>query len=78
MHQLRIELDASARDELVARGFSPTFGARHLAATLESVCNVEIAKKIRRDDRSRAGDRDALVFVDGEFEFVACCAKEAE
>jgi len=61
MHQLRIELEAPARDELVARGFSPTFGARHLTATLESVCNVEIAKKIRRDDRSRAGDRHALV-----------------
>jgi hypothetical protein len=60
-HGLQIELDPSARDELVARGFSPIFGARHLAATLESVCNVEIAKKIRRDDQGHSVDREALV-----------------
>ena len=61
VHGLRVELDRSAREELLARGFSPLFGARHLAAVLENVCNVEIAKKIRRDDRRGAADRDALV-----------------
>ena len=61
VHGLGLELDESAREELLARGFSPLFGARHLAATLESVCNVELAKKIRRDDRRGATDRAALV-----------------
>jgi hypothetical protein len=61
VHGLDLVLDASARDELIRRGFSPAFGARHLSATLESTCNVEIAKKVRRDDRSGVDDRDALV-----------------
>jgi len=61
VHGLEIELHESAREELIRRGFSSTFGARHLAATLESICNVEIAKRIRRDDRERRQDRGALV-----------------
>jgi hypothetical protein len=61
LHGLHIELRPSARAELIRSGFSPTFGARHLAATLESVCNVEIAKKVRSDDRSPDCDREALV-----------------
>jgi hypothetical protein len=55
LHGLTIELAPSARQELIRRGFSPTYGARHLASTLEAVCNVDIAKKVRDDDR---GDRD--------------------
>ena len=61
LHGLRLELDASARAELIRRGFSPVFGARHLASTLEAVCNVEIAKKIRRDGRSDERDRQSLI-----------------
>ena len=53
VHELRLVLDPSAREELVRRGFSPVYGARRLATVLESVCNVEVAKRIRRDDRSR-------------------------
>lgn len=61
MHGLRLELDDSAREEFVRRGFSPVYGARHLAAVLESVCNVEVARKIKRDDRAGTVDRGALV-----------------
>ncbi len=61
VHGLRIVLDASARAELLRRGFSPDFGARPLAAMLESVCNVEIARKIRADDRGRRVDRRSLL-----------------
>jgi hypothetical protein len=61
VHGLELALDPSAREELLRRGFSPLFGARHLAAVLENVCNVEIARKIRRDDRRGPADRDALV-----------------
>ncbi len=57
MHGVRIELEPSARAELIRRGFSPVFGARHLASTLEAVSNVEIAKKVRRDDRSEGRTR---------------------
>jgi len=61
VHDLQLVLDESARNELIRRGFSATYGARHLATMLESVCNVEIAKKVRRDDRGREAGRGALV-----------------
>ena len=61
MHGLRLLLEPSARNELVQRGFSEAFGARRLAATLESVCNVEIAKKIRSEDRSDDADRARMI-----------------
>ena len=60
-HGLRLELDPSARDELIRRGFSPIFGARHLASTLDAVCNVEIAKKVREDDRGSDVDRRKII-----------------
>ena len=47
--------------ELIDRGFSPVYGARHLAATLDSVCNVEIARKIRVDDRRSNIDKESTV-----------------
>jgi MoxR-like ATPase len=61
VHDLELRLDDSARSELLARGFSPVSGARRLAATLESACNVAISQRIRRDDRRRNTDRDSLV-----------------
>lgn len=61
VHELRLTLDADARAELIRRGFSHTFGARRLGATLESVCNVEIAKKIRNEDRASNDDRAKLI-----------------
>lgn len=61
LHGLRLVLDPSARSELIRRGFSSVYGARRLAATLESVCNVEIAKKVRQDDRNAIGDRQQLL-----------------
>jgi hypothetical protein len=61
VHDLELVLDPSARRELLARGFSPAFGARRLAATLESVCNVAISHRIRQDDRRVAKDAEALI-----------------
>jgi hypothetical protein len=61
LHGLTIELSAAARAELIRRGFSPIYGARHLASTLEAVCNVDIAKKVRDDDQSDDSERTALI-----------------
>jgi ATP-dependent Clp protease ATP-binding subunit ClpA len=60
-HGLRLVLEGPARMELIRRGFSAAFGARRLGATLESVCNVEIAKKIRQEDRASNEDRAQLI-----------------
>ncbi len=61
VHDLTLVLDPFARRELLARGFSPSLGARRLAETLEAVCNVAISHRIRRDDRRGPTDREALV-----------------
>jgi MoxR-like ATPase len=61
IHDLELVLDDTARRELLARGFSPALGARRLAATLESVCNVAISHRIRHDDRRGPKDSDALI-----------------
>ncbi len=61
VHGLRLILEADARAELIRRGFSDAFGARRLGATLESVCNVEIAKKIRDEDHASDDDRTQLI-----------------
>ena len=61
VHGLAVVLDESARGELIRRGFSETYGARRLAATLESVCNVELARKVRQDQRQAATDQGDLI-----------------
>ena len=61
LHGVEVRVTRAAREELLRRGFSAEFGARHLASTLESVCNVELAKKIRRDDRRSGREDESLV-----------------
>ncbi len=61
VHGVELRLAASAREAFLERGFSPQFGARHMAAMLEQVCNVEIARRIRRDDRREDSDREQVV-----------------
>ena len=61
VHDLQVTLDPSARAELLRLGFSPVYGARHLASTLELNCNVGISKKILRDDRREDADRSSLI-----------------
>lgn len=61
VHDLALVLDPSARRELLLRGFSPSFGARHLASCLDAACNVGVSRKIREDDRRGPTDRDGLI-----------------
>jgi hypothetical protein len=61
VHDLRLVLDASAGRELLARGFSPAFGARHLASCLDAACNVAVSRKIRQDDRRGPTDREEVL-----------------
>jgi hypothetical protein len=61
VHGLALLLDASARRELLRRGFSPAHGARHLRATLEQVCNVAVSHRIRQDARETPADQHTLL-----------------
>jgi hypothetical protein len=61
MHGIEVRLTEAAQAELLRRGFSPEHGARHLAAMLETVCNVEVARRIHRDHRGPARDHEGLL-----------------
>jgi ATP-dependent Clp protease ATP-binding subunit ClpA len=61
LHGLQLVLDGTARAELIRRGFSASFGARHLASTLEAACNVDIAKKILQENRAPLENRTSLI-----------------
>lgn len=61
IHSLAIEVEPSAREEIIRRGFSPDFGARHLTSTLEAICNIPVANRIRRDDQRSGQDRDTVI-----------------
>ena len=61
VHGIELRLAESAREAFLERGFSPRFGARHMAAMLEQICNVEISRRIRRDDRRLESDREQVV-----------------
>ena len=51
-----IDLEATerARDEILVRGYSYEFGARHLATVINQVANVEVSKRLKRDERGRS------------------------
>jgi len=56
-HHLEISVTKASRQALLARGYSPEYGARHLARVLNEICNVAISKKLRRDtSRDEAED----------------------
>jgi len=61
VHGIEVRLTGAAEAELLRLGFSPENGARHLAAVLETICNVEVARRIHRDDRGPARDREGLL-----------------
>ncbi len=57
VHGIEVVLAPAAREEVIARGYSYDYGARHLSAVLNRVANVEVSRRLKRDDRggSRTG-----------------------
>lgn len=64
LHDLEIVLTASAREALLLEGFSPAHGARRLSAVIRQHCNVEVSRRIKKDDLSGSGERhDTIQYV---------------
>lgn len=63
IHGIEIVLEPRARAELIRRGFSPLFGARHLAAALDAICNVEVAKRIPSAAEAPADSAEILAWL---------------
>jgi ATP-dependent Clp protease ATP-binding subunit ClpA len=64
MHGIELTATPAARDELICRGYNPEFGARPMARLLNVVCNIEVSKKLKRDDaRSSRADRSLREYI---------------
>jgi ATP-dependent Clp protease ATP-binding subunit ClpA len=50
VHGLELAVTPEAKDEILARGYSYDYGARHLGAFINRVANVEVSKRVKRDD----------------------------
>jgi Cdc48 subfamily AAA family protein/ClpA/ClpB-like protein len=46
-HGVRLEVRPAARQALIAQGFTPEEGARHLVGRVDRVCNVEVQIRLR-------------------------------
>lgn len=51
-----IRITASARAELLARGYHPDYGARNLAKSLNRFVNIEVSKVIKKDEERHSSD----------------------
>jgi len=64
MHDIELTVTPSARAELIERGYNVEFGARPMARLLNVVCNIEVSKKLKRDEvRSTRTDRSLRDYI---------------
>lgn len=64
MHGLEVTVTPRARLELIRQGYNPEFGARPMARLLNAVCNIEVSKKLKRDEvRSSRSDRSLREYI---------------
>ncbi|MDH3283545.1 MAG: AAA family ATPase, partial [Acidobacteriota bacterium] len=61
LHGIEIVLSEAGREALLDEGYSHEYGARHLAAVLQRICNVGVGKMIRRDEEREPRDAGDLL-----------------
>jgi hypothetical protein len=61
LHDLEILLTPAARVALLREGFSAAHGARRLAAVIRQRCNVEVSRRIKKDDVAGPSERNETV-----------------
>lgn len=67
-HQIELTADEAAINELMRRGYDPSFGARPLRRVIEQELRSALADKILKNEVKR-GDKLALTFRDSAFVF---------
>lgn len=58
---VEIHLTARARSELIGQGYNPEYGARPLARAINRVCNVEVSKRLKKDERRNERETEGLL-----------------
>jgi AAA domain (Cdc48 subfamily)/C-terminal, D2-small domain, of ClpB protein len=61
LHGLEVRLTASARRRLLELGFSEAQGARQLSAVVRRHCNVEVCRRIKKDELRGALERGGTI-----------------
>src|SRR5262249_42627773 len=61
LHGLEIQVTETARRLLLERGFHEAYGARHLASTIERHCNIEVSRRIKRDQMGSNHGRTEII-----------------
>jgi hypothetical protein len=56
-----LHLTARARSELIRQGYNPEYGARPLARVINRVCNVEVSKRLKKDERRNERETEGLL-----------------
>jgi len=62
VHGVTLEVTSAAKSALIEQGYSYDYGARHLASVINRVANVEVARRLKRDDAG--GDRAEKAVLD--------------
>jgi len=50
MQGIALVMTPVARDEMIRQGYSPEYGARPLARLINGVCNIEVSKRLKKDE----------------------------
>jgi len=50
MQGIALVLAPAAREEMIRQGYSPEYGARPLARLINGICNIEVSKRLKRDE----------------------------
>jgi ATP-dependent Clp protease ATP-binding subunit ClpA len=58
---ISLVLTDEAREEMISRGYNPEYGARPLARLINAVANVEVSKRLKRDERGRGRETADLL-----------------
>ena len=58
---IELTVTSRARDELIRQGYHPEFGARPLARLVNQICNVEVSKRLKRDEQRSPNETGDLL-----------------
>jgi len=58
---ISLVLTAAAREEMILRGYNPEYGARPLARLINTVANIEVSKRLKKDESRRGRETADLL-----------------
>jgi ATP-dependent Clp protease ATP-binding subunit ClpA len=64
VQRMDLRVTRRAKDVMIHQGYNPEFGARPLARLINLICNVQVSKRLKRDEgRDRRETWDILSYI---------------